>query len=158
MEFYHFTAVSMAEAILSKGHLTRPRETRRREHQRFGCLADNGRCADGHGVLTGQEKMTARNMAYLTRVQGSAPKNSVMFNKTRIRITVEMDADAADSLPCDPVAATGLFDELSGEKSQNRRAICPPAPFVKTGTRPSHLPAEDERLAYGSAGCRLRWW
>lgn len=99
MEFYHFTAVSMAEAILSKGI------SRGHVKHGDGSIRDSvvwlttDAAPDGHGLLTGQEKMTARNMAYLTRVQGSAPKNSVMFNKTRVRITVEMDADNGTLIP-----------------------------------------------------------
>lgn len=99
MKFYHFTAVSMAEAILSKGI------SRGHVKHGDGSIRDSvvwlttDAAPDGHGLLTGQEKMTERNKAYLTRVQGSAPKSSVMFNKTRIRFTVEMDADNGTLIP-----------------------------------------------------------
>lgn len=99
MRLYHFTAVSMAEAILSKGlsrgHIKHSDGSIR---DSVVWLATDPEPA-GHGLLTGKEKMTASNFAYLTRVQGSAPKNSVMFNKTRIRITVELEAGDGTLIP-----------------------------------------------------------
>lgn len=99
MKFYHFTAVSMAESIISKGlsegHIKHGDGSIRKP---VVWLTTDPQ-ADGHGLLTGQEKLTASRLAYVTRVEGAAPKNSVVFNKTRIRITVDLPADDSLIMP-----------------------------------------------------------
>lgn len=43
--------------------------------------------------------MSSRDSAYLTRVDGAAPKNGIFVNKTRVRITVELSPDDGALMP-----------------------------------------------------------
>lgn len=99
MKFYHYTAVSTAEAILSKGitdgHVKHGDESIRRSVVWLTTDPE----ASGHGLTTGQESMSAPDAAYLTRVQGAAPKNRIFMNKTRMRITVELSPEDGALMP-----------------------------------------------------------
>ncbi|MDC6179729.1 hypothetical protein [Ralstonia solanacearum] len=95
MKFYHFTSVSFAETILSKGIS--------RGHVKHGDGSIRNSVVwlttdpdvDGHGLTTGRETMTASSIEYLTRVEGAAPKNGIFMNKTRVRLTVDLPEDTA---------------------------------------------------------------
>ena len=99
MKFYHFTSVSYAETILSmgisRGHVKHGDGSIRNSVVWLTTDPD----ADGHGLTTGDKTLTARAMEYLTRVDGVAPKNGIVMNKTRVRLTVEMSADTATLMP-----------------------------------------------------------
>ncbi len=88
MKFYHFTSVSYAETILSmgisRGHVKHGDGSIRNSVVWLTTDPD----ADGHGLTTGDKTLTARDMEYLTRVDGVAPKNGIVMNKTRVRLTV----------------------------------------------------------------------
>lgn len=92
MKLYHYTSAALAEGILSSslshGHL-----------KRF-----NGKIitpvvwltsdpnSEGHGLLTGDEKLTKKDVTYMEKVQGQL-KNLTTHNKTQIRITIDIPDD-----------------------------------------------------------------
>lgn len=99
MKLYHYTAVSMAETILSKGlregHIKHGDGSMRKQD---GWLTTDPH-AEGHGLLTGKEQPTDSQLRYMERVQGALPLNGIMFNKTRIRLTFDVPSDSATLMP-----------------------------------------------------------
>ncbi|UIF89301.1 hypothetical protein [Cupriavidus sp. UYPR2.512] len=99
MKFYHYTAVSLAESILSKGISL--------GHVKHGDGSIRNSVVwlttdpepTGHGLTTGQEVMTASRVAYLTKVHGVAPRNGVTMHKSRVRLTVEISDDSGLIMP-----------------------------------------------------------
>lgn len=89
MKFYHYTSVPLVEAIfdlgLSKGHI----QMSNGEIVQPIVWLTTDPSSEGHGLLTGEEKLDDKQLAYLTRVQGAQPRNRFTHNKEQIRIEVD---------------------------------------------------------------------
>lgn len=91
MIFYHYTSVPLAEAILTNGgindgHMVRANGEILKPIIWLTTLPSH----EGHGLLTGDETYSEDDIKFVTRVDGRAPRNTVMHNKTAIRITVDL--------------------------------------------------------------------
>lgn len=90
MILYHYTSVSLAEAILSsaisKGHLV---QSDGGILQPVVWLTTEPR-AWGHGLTTGSERLTSSEVAFSERVQGGPMRNYKTVDKTRMRLAVEI--------------------------------------------------------------------
>lgn len=90
MNLYHYTNITMAESILASGlnngHLTRASGA----IERPVVWLTSDQSHEGHGLLTGVEKMTEGNRNYVERASGKRPKNDYVGNKTQIRIKVRV--------------------------------------------------------------------
>jgi hypothetical protein len=95
MKLYHYTSITLGEAILSSaikdGHLM---------HSDGGMsrgvvwLTTDPRPA-GHGLLLGGEQITASQVAFSERATGRpAPNCLATHNKTQLRISVELDSES----------------------------------------------------------------
>ncbi|MDR6449631.1 hypothetical protein J2794_005769 [Paraburkholderia terricola] len=49
--------------------------------------------SDGHGLLTGKEVPTESSLAYMARVEGRAVKNKLTYDKTQVRLAVDIPED-----------------------------------------------------------------
>jgi hypothetical protein len=93
MKLFHYTAVPLAETILSSslkhGHMNTP----------SGLVRDvvwltSDPSSEGHGLTTGDEKkLTVSQIRHLEKVQGGPLRNHVMQDKTAIRLTYDLPDD-----------------------------------------------------------------
>lgn len=94
MKLYHYTSVTLGEAILSDairhGHLMHSDGTM---SQGVVWLTTDPR-PHGHGLTLGTEKMDANAIAHQERVAGGPIRNSHTLDKTELRITVELAPNA----------------------------------------------------------------
>lgn len=98
MLFYHYTSVSLAESILSssisRGHLFTA-DGRLIEGVVWLTTSDS---SYGHGLLTGNEIFDADSIRHIERLEGRAPLQRSVADKTQIRITVDLDPAASPGL------------------------------------------------------------
>ena len=98
MKLFHFTSVSLAEAILSssisQGHFSHADGTMTRPV--VWLTTDPSH--QGHGLTTGKELITSGEAKYSERVQGGRLRNTKTLDKTRIRIAVDLDPSTDGSL------------------------------------------------------------
>ncbi len=96
MILYHHTAVALAESILANG-LTLgylARKDGSGQHNVVWLTSDPAH--EGHGLPTGKEVLTASKREYMARVQLKPVLNDVVYDKTRIRLSVDLsDRDPA---------------------------------------------------------------
>lgn len=149
MKFYHYTAVAPAEAILSKGlsigHIKHGDGSIRNSVVWLTTDPE----ADGHGLTTGQELLTASNVAYLTRIHGVAPRNGVTMNKMRIRLTVEASDEGGSLMPF------AEYYARRGEKPDEAKLMGLSA-YIKN---PWQLPlAKRRQLMKTTATKESTWW
>ena len=87
---YHFTSVAMAESCMhsgiSMGHLTWSDKSILRPIV-WLTSSPNFR---GHGLLTGQENITDKQMKYVERATGEERNNRITVDKTAIRIKIKI--------------------------------------------------------------------
>lgn len=91
MKLYHYTSVTLGEAILSdsisQGHLTHANGEI--SHGVAWFTTDPNPA--GHGLLRGDEVFTRSQRAHQERVTGRPLRNNVALDKTAIRIAVDVD-------------------------------------------------------------------
>jgi len=93
MQLYHYTSATMAESIFHSG-LKPSTLTRGDGSIMKGVLwLTSDADVNGHGLLTGNERLTDRERRFLEKVQGGPLKNEVMADKTAIRIQVDIEPD-----------------------------------------------------------------
>ncbi|MEN8503600.1 MULTISPECIES: hypothetical protein [Paraburkholderia] len=93
MQLYHYTSATMAESIFHEGlqpsTLTRGDGTIMKGVLWLTTDTD----VNGHGLLTGKERLTESQRRFLEKIQGGPLKNEVMVDKTAIRIQVDIEDD-----------------------------------------------------------------
>lgn len=98
MKLYHYTAISLGEAIFSSdishghlmhgdGHMT---------HNVVWLTTDPQ--PDGHGLTLGKELLTESQRQHMQRVQHGPLRNSRTLDKTQLRFTVELNPDQLPGL------------------------------------------------------------
>lgn len=105
MKLYHFTAVPLAEGILSDamriGHVPLPND----EPLTFFTWFTTSPYPEGTGVPQQSVRLTAHELDYVDRVEGNKPTNSHSHDKSKVRIMV----DSADLTPFDKQTMKGLI-------------------------------------------------
>lgn len=117
MIFYHYTSVAMAERIFSSGinngHLN---HVDGRITKPIVWLTTDPR-PDGHGLLTGREVLTAKDIAHMESVQGTL-RNTITADKTQVRIQVKIEKSDRALVQFTHLASkedpTGLWAKLMG--------------------------------------------
>jgi hypothetical protein len=98
MKAYHYTAVSLSEAILSssirEGHLMHSDGAM--THNVVWLTTDER--PYGHGLTLGSEKLNASQIAHQERVIGGPLRNARTLDKTQLRIGLELDASSNPGL------------------------------------------------------------
>lgn len=107
MRLYHFTGVTLAEAILSDmlrlGHLP----TESGEILNGIVWLTSFPDPHGTGVPAKAERLSASKMAYSSQVTGKTDGSNLSYDKSRIRLTIESDALSPYTISND--RATGLI-------------------------------------------------
>jgi hypothetical protein len=98
MKAFHYTAISLGEAILSsaisQGHLMHSDGAM--THNVVWLTTDPG--PYGHGLTLGNERLSAAQIAHEERVVGGPLRNARTLDKTQLRIGVELDASSNPGL------------------------------------------------------------
>jgi hypothetical protein len=91
-KLFHYTSVALAETILSSplkhGHMNTPSGL---FHDVVWLTSDPS--SEGHGLTTGQEKLTESQIRHLEKVQGGPLRNHVTQDKTAIRLAYALSDD-----------------------------------------------------------------
>ena len=91
MKLYHYTSISLGEAILSsalsEGHLMHSNGDM--SHHVVWLTTDPH--PGGHGLTLGNEKLTESQQEHMKRVQRGSVSNNLTQDKTQVRFTVELE-------------------------------------------------------------------
>jgi hypothetical protein len=91
MILYHYTAIPLAESILSAGlSLGHIRRSSGAIERNVVWLTEDP-TSSGHGLTNGREILTSSNIAYMEKVQGEPIRNTVTYDKTKVRLSFEVE-------------------------------------------------------------------